>query len=58
MVGLRMVLGTGYLRTVSGNVLDLDMSIRLANPLFLPWRETQTLHERDFLILDLYHKGV
>lgn len=53
-----MVLGTGYLRTVSGNVLDLDMSIRLANPLFLPWRETQTLHEGDFLLLDLYHKGV
>lgn len=58
MVGLRMVLSTSYLRPVSENVLDLDIPIRLANPLFLPWRETQTLHERDFLILGLYHKGV
>lgn len=53
-----MVLSTSYLRPVSENVLDLDIPIRLANPLFLPWRETQTLHERDFLILGLYHKGV
>lgn len=53
-----MVLSTSYLRLVSGSVRDLDMTIRLANPLFLPWRETQTLLERDFLILDLCHKGV
>jgi len=53
-----MVLSTSSLRSVSGNVLDLDMSIRLANPLFLPWRETQTRNESDFLVLDLYHRSV
>lgn len=58
MVRLKMVLSTSYLRSVSGDILDFDTCVRLAKPLFLPWRETQTPRERDFLILGLYHKGV
>lgn len=36
------------LRSLSGDALELDMSIRLVVYFFLPWRETQT-HERDLV---------